>query len=187
MRCLMPDSLNQLMQHCGYQFKAHLALTWSAATSQHFCKSGPRVRNDAPWKRPHKQSWEKCLVHTTCSIRIHWKRHWANPALHCTIQVSLHWEGFVLCPAISRHRQPRPLVHSTCPCSILLTAPSFPNFFFIICPKKQLATHVHYSSFPLWCFPPVCSSVVKGHFLTARTQRAAPRLHKYSESLTLQI
>ena len=147
MRCLTPDFLNQLTQHCGYWFKAHLPLTWSAAASQHFCKSDPLVCNDASRKRSHKQSQEKCLVHTTCSIRIHWQKHWANPSLQCTIQVSLHWEGIILCPAISSYIQPRLLVYSTCPCFILLTASSFLNFFFIICPRNslQLTSIIHSS------------------------------------------
>lgn len=147
MRCLTPDFLNHLMQHRSYQFKAHLPLTWSAAASQHFCKSDPKVRNDTSQKRSHKQSREKCLVHTTCSIRIHWQRHWANPALRCTIQVSLHREDIVSCPAISSYIQPRPLVHSTCPCFVLLIAPSFLIFFSLSAPRKslQLTSIIHSS------------------------------------------
>lgn len=123
-------TLNQLTHHHSYRFTAHLPLAWSAAASQHFCISDPRVHNNASRKRSHKQSWEKCLVHTTCSIRIHWRRHWANPTLQRTIQASLHREGIASCPAVSGYTQPRLLVHSACSCFILLTAPSFLFFFF---------------------------------------------------------
>lgn len=182
MRHLMPDFLNQLTQHRGYQFKAHLPLTWSAAASQHFCKSDSRVSNDASQKRSHRWSQEKCLVHRTCSIRIYWQRHWAKPAFQCTVQLSLHQDGTALCPAISSYIQHRPLVHSTHPHFILLTAPLFLIFFLIICLKKQLATHIHYSFFPLWCFHSVCSFICKGHFRWLHQGCTS-----YSKSLTFQI
>lgn len=114
MGCLTPDFLKQLTQCCGYRLKAHLPLAWSAAASQHFCKSDPRVRNDASRKRSHNQSWEKCLVHTTCSIRIHWKG---------TEQIWLSWRAFIG-KASSRALQSLATHNpdcSTCPCFILLT------------------------------------------------------------------